>query len=65
MQAQVEEDNQEVSRAIVKIKGSLIEFLGEMDPSYKEYVTYENNVMVLYVNITRAMYGLLESAILC
>jgi hypothetical protein len=48
----------------MKIKECLTYVLCEMDPSYKEYVIYENNIKVLYVHITKAIYGLLESAML-
>ena len=38
--------------------------LVEMDQSYKEFVVLENGQQVLYVHITKAIYGLLESAML-
>jgi hypothetical protein len=64
IQTQMEESKQGGNRTIMKIKGCLINILCEMDPSYDEYVIYENNIKVLYVHITKAIYGLLESAML-
>jgi hypothetical protein len=35
-----------------------------MDPVYRDFVVMEGNQKVLYVHITKAIYGLLESAML-
>jgi len=51
-------------RTIMKIRGVLVDILCEMDRSYEEYVHMEHGKKVLYVHITKAIYGLLESAML-
>jgi hypothetical protein len=49
----------------MKIIGPLVGILVGMHPElYKEFVVYENNKPVLYVEILRALYGMLESALL-
>jgi hypothetical protein len=35
-----------------------------MDPVYRDFVVMEGNQKVLYVHITKAIYGLLKSAML-
>ena len=35
-----------------------------MDPVYQDYVVQEGNSKVLYVHVTRAIYGMLVSAFL-
>ena len=64
IQTQVEEKDQDGNRTIMKIRGILIDVLCEMDPVYGEHVTIENKHKVLYVHITKAIYGLLASAML-
>lgn len=50
---------------IMKIRGKLAEMLVEIDPTtYAPYVTYENGVPVLYVEIWRALYGMIKSPLL-
>ena len=56
--------DEEGNRTIMKIRGPLVDILCEMDPKYKEYVTFEGNSKVLYVHVTKAIYGLLVSAML-
>ena len=49
----------------MKIIGPLVGILVGMHPEqYEEYVVYENGKPVLYVEILRALYGMLESALL-
>ena len=36
----------------------------ELDPSLAEFVTYENGVKVLYVQLDKALYGCVQSALL-
>jgi hypothetical protein len=49
----------------MKIVGPLVGILVGMHPEeYEEFVVYENNKPVLYVEILRALYGMLESALL-
>ena len=49
----------------MKIIGLLVGILVGMHPEeYKDFVVYENGKPVLYVEILRALYGMLESALL-
>jgi hypothetical protein len=49
----------------MKLRGKLAEYLVRTDPSlYRKYVTIENGKPVLYVELLRALYGMLISALL-
>jgi hypothetical protein len=61
---QTDLEDKDGERTIMKIRGILVDILCEMDPSYKSYVVYEHGQPVLYMHITRAIYGLLVSAML-
>ena len=44
---------------IMKFKGRIVDFLIKMNPGrYKGYVVYENSKKVIYVEIIRAIYGI-------
>ena len=64
IQTDVERQDSEGNRIIMKIRGALVDILCEMDPSYKDYVVQEGNQSVLYMHIIKAIYGLLVSAML-
>ena len=50
---------------IMKIKGRLADLLVEMAPEvYGSYVTKENGVSVIYLEILKAMYGMIKSPLL-
>jgi len=51
---------------IMKIRGVLVDILCELDNIYNEYIVWENKGQdkVLYTHVTKALYGLLESAML-
>ena len=52
-------------RIVMKIRGQLVEWLVELDPeTYRDHVVIENGVKVLYVEILRAIYGMLEAALM-
>ena len=52
-------------RVIMKIRGALVDILLEMDyEKYGAYVTKENGRNVIYVAMSKALYGMLDSAIL-
>ena len=53
-------------RVLMLLRGKLTEMMARIDLSmYREYVTYSNNgVPMLYVRISKALYGMLRSAIL-
>ena len=45
-------------KVVMKIKGKAAELLERTDPSlYRKYVIYENGVIVLYVELVKALYG--------
>jgi hypothetical protein len=52
-------------RIIMKIQGVLVDMLVEMDPQlYGPHVVYENGKKTLYVQVLKAIYGMLQSALL-
>jgi len=52
-------------KIIMKIRGQLVEILLEISPvTYKDYVVYENGKKVLYVQIMKALYGIMKSSLL-
>jgi hypothetical protein len=52
-------------RVMMKITGVLVEMLVELNPLlYGPYVVYEKRGKVLYVRVLRAIYGMLEAALL-
>ncbi len=52
-------------RVIMKITGVLVDMLVELNPTlYGPYVVYEKRGKVLYVRVLRAIYGMLEAALL-
>lgn len=63
IQTLVPQDGEE--RIIIKIRGTLVHFLIEIDPStYLKFVTYKNRVKILYCNVLKAIYGMLTSTLL-
>ena len=52
-------------RVIMKITGVLVDLMVEMAPEiYGPYVVYENGKKVLYVQVLKALYGMLVAALL-
>jgi hypothetical protein len=52
-------------RVMMKITGVLVDMLVELNPELcRPYVVYEKNRKVLYVQVMRAIYGMLEAALL-
>ena len=50
---------------IMKVRGELANILVETSPElYKKYLVYEKGVPVLYLEILKALYGMLESSLL-
>ena len=64
IQTAVEELDDDGDRIIMKIRGAMVDMLLELDPTYEEYVVYENGQKILYVHILRAIYGMLMSGLL-
>ena len=52
-------------RIIMKIRGVLVDMLVEMSPEiYEEYVVYEKGKKVLYVQLLKALYGMMKASVL-
>ena len=52
-------------RIIMKIRGRLVDWLIEISPeTYQDKVVVENGVKVLYLEIVRVIYGMLEAALM-
>ena len=64
VQTDVEKVDKHGNRTIMKIRGVLVDILCEIDPIYRDYVVMEGNQKVLYLHITKAIYGMLVSAML-
>ena len=56
---------EEDKRIIMKIKGVLVDILYALDPvEYEQYIVFENNEKVLYLVLTKVLYGMLVAALL-
>ena len=52
-------------KVLMKVRGQLALILVKICPElYKEYLVYENGVPVLYLELKKALYGMLESSLL-
>eukprot|EP00980_Cylindrotheca_fusiformis_P025987 scaffold15098_cov74-Cylindrotheca_fusiformis.AAC.1 len=53
-------------RVIMKITGVLVDLLVDLDPhTYKNFVVFENRKKeVVYVAVLKAIYGMLQAALL-
>ena len=49
---------------LLKIEGAFVNIMCDVNPEYKEDIRFENGKQVLYVQILRALYGMIESALL-
>ena len=50
--------------AILKIEANFVDIMCDVNPEYKPHIRYENERKVLYVRILKALYGMIESALL-
>ena len=50
--------------AVLKVEGIFVDIMIQVNPEYKDDVRFENGIKVLYVKILRALYGMIESALL-
>ncbi|MGC9294940.1 MAG: hypothetical protein ACP5E8_06680, partial [Thermoplasmata archaeon] len=65
IQAQMPNLDDANERVFMKITGVLVDLLVEMAPEvYKSFVTHEGNKKVVYVQVLRALYGMLVAALL-
>ena len=61
-QPKVDKDGQ---KFIMKIRGKLAELLVEIDPqTYEPFLIEENGQKIIYVRVLKAIYGMLQSALL-
>ena len=51
-------------KVIMKIKGVLVDMLVQINTEYGKHVVYENGRKVMYVQLLRALYGMLQSSLL-
>ena len=65
IQTEMKELDKDGNRFVMKIRGRLVDMLVHIAPEiYKDFVTYENGQKILYVQVLRAIYGMLQSALL-
>ena len=64
VQTKLEQQDKDSNSTIMKIQGVLVDILIKMDPIYKDFAIIEGTQNILYIHNTRAIYGLLVSAIL-
>jgi hypothetical protein len=65
IQALMPEVKDRKERVVTKITGVLVNMLVKLGPElYRLSVIYEKNRKVLYVQVMRAIYGMLEAALL-
>ena len=49
----------------MKVRGVLVDWLIELDPvAYLKYIVYENSETSLYLEVLRAIYGMLVESLL-
>ena len=52
-------------RVVMKVTGTLVDMLVDMAPEvYRDHVTHEGNTKVLYMEVLKAIYGMLQSSVL-
>jgi hypothetical protein len=57
-------DNKQ-EKVIMKIRGILVDMLIEINSEmYRSYIVYEGSHRVIYVRMLRALYGMIQSALL-
>ena len=65
IQAPMSEVKPNEDRVMMKITGVLVDMLVQLCPEvYGPYVVFENGRKLLYVQVLRAIYGMLQAALL-
>jgi len=64
VQTQMEGNDSDVHRTIIKIRNLLLVILIEMDSEYEKLLVTQNKPAVLCVHLLKALYGMLVSAML-
>ena len=54
----------EDKEVVMVLRGHFVDIMCEVDPVYKDYVTYVKGQKVLYLRVLRALYGCIESIML-
>ena len=49
---------------VVKLQGKIVDILCERNPSYKKFVVQEKGGATLYMQLLKALYGCIKSALL-
>ena len=49
---------------LIRLTGESVKIMCEINPTYNEYVTYEKGKPVLYLQLIKALYGCIRSALL-
>ena len=49
---------------LLKIDGEFVDIICQMDPGFAPHIRYENGKKVLYIQLLKALYGCIESALL-
>jgi len=49
---------------VTKLTGDAVDIMCRVNPKYKEFVTMEKGKKVLYVQLLKALYGCVQSALL-
>ena len=50
---------------VIKLQGPIVDILCEMKPEYLKFVVLENGKKTLYMQLMKALYGCIKSALLC
>ena len=49
---------------VIKLQGPIVDILCEMKPEYLKFVVLENGKKTLYMQLMKALYGCIKSALL-
>ena len=49
---------------VVKLMGDEVDIISNLNSVYKEYITVENEKKILYLQLVKALYGCIKSALL-
>ena len=65
IQTEMKKYDKDGQRYVMKIRGALVDMLVQISPEiYKDFVSYERGQKILYVQVLKAIYGMLQSALL-
>ena len=65
IQTEMDQFDKDGQRFVMKIRGALVDMLIQIAPEiYKDHMTYEKGQKIIYVQVLKAIYGMLQSALL-